>query len=329
MEEKLIPISQIYAKGKENIKSRGAEWSHPGGGYGPSVLANRKYLESLFFETKYLDPSPVDLSLSIFNLKLKTPVFCSAISRPNYAEDTNVMSEIAQGIARSGSFMMLGIGGSQELQSAIDAGAPVVKIIKPYRNTDLIYEKLRDAEQRGCVAVGMDIDHFYGIQRVTGGVLRTETFSPQSMEEMKQLISQAKLPFVIKGVLSVADAEKSLELGASAILVSNHGSGSLSYGVPSAIALPKIAEGFGDKLTILVDTGFETGNDVLKGLALGARGVGFGSSIMLAWAADGAIGVEMLINGINAELSRTMTATGCHSLDSINRSILVSLPWQA
>ena len=325
MIEKLLTVSQIYAKGKENIKSKGAEWTYPGGGFGPSVLANRKYLDSLFFETKYFDPVDVDTNFSVFGLNFKTPVFCSAISRTPYMDDTSIV-EIARGIAKSGSFIMLGIGGSQELQGAIDTGAPVVKIIKPYRNTDLIYDKLREAESLGCAAVGMDIDHFYGVQRVTGEVQRSETFAPQRTEEIRQLIFQSKLPFIVKGVLSLADAEKALQLGTSSILVSNHGSGSLSFSVPSMIALPRIVEKYGDKLMVLVDTGFENGNDVLKGLALGARGIGFGSSMVLAWAADGSTGVEMLVNQLTAELRRTMAVTGCPDLAAINRSIILPLP---
>jgi len=240
-------------------------------------------------------------------------------------DDTSIV-EIARGIAKSGSFIMLGIGGSQELQGAIDTGAPVVKIIKPYRNIDLIYDKLREAENLGCAAVGMDIDHFYGVQRVTGEVQRTETFAPQRTEEIRQLIAQSKLPFIVKGVLSLADAEKALQLGTSSILVSNHGSGSLSFSVPSMIVLPRIVEKYGDKLMVLVDTGFETGNDVLKGLAFGARGIGFGSSMVLAWAADGSTGVEMLVNQLTAELRRNMAVTGCPDLAAINRSIILPLP---
>ena len=69
---------------------------------------------------------------------------------------------------------------------------------------------------------------------------------------------------------------------------------------------------------VLVDTGFETGNDILKGLALGARGIGFGSSMILAWAVGGSTMVEMLVNQLTAELRRTMAATGCPNLAAIN-----------
>lgn len=96
--------------------------------------------------------------------------------------------------------------------------------------------------------------------------------------------------------------------------------------VPSMIALPSIIESVGDKLTVLIDTGFRTGNDVLKALKFGAKAVGFGTSMMFAGIADGSYGVETLINHMTAELSRTMAATGCPSLSAIDRSIIVEMP---
>ena len=315
-----MTISQIYAKGKENLRKRGSDWVYPGGKRGPSVNANREILDSLFFEPKFFDPVEVDTSFTFLGMKLETPVFCSAISRlPHMSEDD--MSSIAAGVSKAGSLIMLGIGGTEELQKAIDTGARVVKMVKPYRRTELIYEKVRDAESHGCVAVGMDIDHLYGRLRVDR-VDMTETFGPQDTDELKKLISQTKLPFIIKGVLSIGDAERAVELGASAIVVSNHGSGAFGYTVPSLIALPDIVERVGDKVTVLIDTGFQNGNDVFKALAFGAKGVGIANPVILAFAANGSKGVELLINLITAELHRTMAATGCESLSSINKSII-------
>jgi len=325
MKEKQLSISQIYAKGKENLEKSGIKWEFPpDSNYGASVWMNRKYLDSLFFVPKFFDPVDVDTSFTIFGVKLKTPAYCSPISRADYMSD-NDLAEIARGAGKAGALMMLGIGGSNELQSAIDTGAPVVKMVKPYRRTELIYEKVRDAENRGCVAVGMDIDHFYGVLRGTR-VMRTELFAPQSTGELRQLISQTKLPFIIKGVLSVADAEKAVELGASAIVVSNHGRSSIDFTIPSMLALPRIAESVGNKVAVLIDTGFKTGNDVLKALAFGAKGVGFASSMLLALAADGSAGVELLINQVTAELRRTMAATGCPDLAAISNSIITQMP---
>lgn len=326
MEEEPLTISQIYARGRENLAQRG--WTRrfpPPSSIGAQVEANRKYLDSLFFEPNYFDPVEADTSFTIFGTKLRTPLFCAPISRVEDMSEAD-LTDIAKGVAAAGAMMMLGIGGSRELQEAIDTGAPVVKMVKPYRNTELIYEKVRESESRGCVAVGMDVDHFYGSLQKGDLVTRAETFGPQRTEEIRQVISQAKLPFIIKGVLGVRDAEKAAELGASAIIVSNHGYAAIDFTVPSMLALPRVAGAVGDRVTVLVDTGFQTGNDVLKGLAFGAKAVGLAAPLLLAMGAGGADTVTLLLDRITEELRRTMAATGCPTLSAANRSIIVQAP---
>lgn len=326
MPDKTLTITQIYARGIETLKKQNIEWNYPPAGRaGHSLRMTRSYLNSWFFVPRFLDPPAVDTSLSLFGVNLKTPVFCTAISRRAYMPE-NCIPEIARGIAAAGSLIILGIGSSPELQGAVETGAPVIKMVKPYRETELIYKKVREAESRGCIAVGMDIDHFYGRFGIDGEIGLTELFGPQSMTGLRQVISQAKVPFIIKGVLSLTDTEKAVQLGASAIIVSNHGCFSLESGIPSVVALPEIVEKYGDKLTIMVDSGLETGNDALKALALGAGAVGFGSAMVLAWLAGGAGSVESLVNQMTAEIARTMAATGCKNLKSIDRSIMVRLP---
>ena len=321
MKESPASISEIYQQGKENLKNKGSKWTYPpDSNIGAPVRMNRKYLDSLFFEPKFFDPVEVDTTCTILGVTLRTPVFCSPISQTDFASDENLV-EIAKGMHQAGGLMMLGIGGSNELQKSIDLGANVVKMVKPYQNTELIYKKVREAEDRGCVAVGMDIDHFYG-RLVRDKVDRDDLFGPQKTEELKQVVSQTKLPFVIKGVLSAVDAEKALQLGAAAIIVSNHGSAAIDFTIPSMMALPRISESVGRKLTVLVDTGFKTGNDILKAAAFGAKAVGFASSMLLAYAADGSSGVELLVNQITAELRRSMAATGCSNLSAVNGSII-------
>jgi 4-hydroxymandelate oxidase len=322
--EKTLTITQIYAKGKERLAEIGYKRILPPGNPDSAILsANRRYLDSLFFKPRFFNPSRVDTSFDIFGLKLRAPIFCSPLSGFTELSNTAV-TDIAIGLRNAGSLLMIGIGGSSELQSAIDTGVPVVKIIKPYKSTELIYKKLKDAETRGCVAVGMDIDHFYGASR-GDTVDMAEVFAPQDTGILRQLVASTKLPFIIKGVLSVQDAEEAVRIGASAIIVSTHGSASIEFVIPSTIALTDIVKAVGDRITVLVDTGFKNGNDVLKVLALGAKAAGFASSIFLAWGAGESHGVENLINQITAELARTMAATGCSSLSSVNRSIIAQV----
>lgn len=325
MSEKPLTLSELYARGREKYQKMG--WARnfpPESNTMASVQANRKILDSLFIEPHYFDPVESDTGVTLFGAKLKTPIFCSALSRTPWMSD-NDMVEIARGLAKAGSMFVLGIGGSEAMQSVIDTGVPVVKMVKPYRNAELIHQKVKDAEARGCVAVGMDIDHFYGSFR-DGRSERADTFKPQQTAEIVQAVSETKLPFIIKGVLSLRDANRAAEIGAAAVEVSNHGWSPLDFSVPAMLALPEIAEAVGGRMTVLADSGFKTGNDVFKALALGAKGAGFASSILLAHAAGGADGVEQLMNFITVELKRTMAVTGCPTVSAINRSLIVPMP---
>ena len=318
-------LTELFARAAENLKQKGTVSQPPASSnYQAASQAARELLDSIFIETRLLDPIEADTNVTLFGTKMKTPAFCSALSKPPYMSDPD-MIEAVRGVGKAGSVMMLGIGGSELLQSAIDTGTPIVKMVKPYRDTNLIYQKVQDAQARGCVAVGIDVDHFHGGYR-DGRSRLTDTFAPKRTEEISQAISLTKLPFILKGILSTRDALRAEEIGASAIIVSNHGWGSFDFGVPSIMKLPEIAAAVGDKLIVLVDSGFRTGNDVFKGLALGAKGVGFATSILAASYAGGAEGVEQFFGFVNAELKRTMSITGSPNLATISREVLVASP---
>jgi 4-hydroxymandelate oxidase len=325
-------ISEIYASGIEIMEKKGLML--PGGlppdsKYGSQVKANRDYLDSLYFITKHLDCSEADTGLTLFGIKLKTPIYAASIGvHPvnKFWEDFwNYMdvTKLARGVNNAGAMMMVGACESEDLQKIIDTGVPTVRIIKPFRDSDLILRQILEAEKRGCVAVGMDIDNYWGTLLPGGTRVNPGLVGPHKTSELRQFRSQTKLPFVIKGVLSTADAQKAVEIGAAAIIVSNHGRQMIDFSVPSMIALPEIVESVGKKVAIMVDTGFKIGNDVLKALAFGAKAVGFGTSMLIALASNGENGVESLIYLLNEELRRTMSATGCSNLTAINKSILV------
>jgi L-lactate dehydrogenase (cytochrome) len=130
-------------------------------------------------------------------------------------------------------------------------------------------------------------------------------------------------PLVLKGILDPEDAREAAALGADGIVVSNHGGRQLD-GVPSTVcALRPIADEVGDRLTVLADGGVRSGLDVLRLLALGARGVLLGR----AWAyalAGGEAGVSHLLQLIEAELRVAMALTGVTSIAAVDRSILAA-----
>ena len=131
-----------------------------------------------------------------------------------------------------------------------------------------------------------------------------------------------KGPLIIKGILDPEDARAAADIGADGIVVSNHGGRQLNGVLSSARALPAIADAVGDRLTVLADSGIRSGLDVVRMLALGARGVLLGRAWVFALAASGEAGVAQLLELISREMRVAMTLTGARSIADINRSNL-------
>ena len=129
-------------------------------------------------------------------------------------------------------------------------------------------------------------------------------------------------PLILKGLLDPEDAREAAKLGADGIVVSNHGGRQLDGVLSTAKALPPIADAVGDRLTILADGGIRSGLDVVRMLALGAKGVLLGRAWAYALSASGQQGVAKLLQLIEAEMSVAMTLTGTRSISEINRGIL-------
>jgi L-lactate dehydrogenase (cytochrome) len=132
-----------------------------------------------------------------------------------------------------------------------------------------------------------------------------------------------KGPMIIKGILDPQDARDAVSFGADGIVVSNHGGRQLDGVLSTAKALPPIVQAVGNDLTVLVDSGIRSGLDVVRMLALGAKGVLLGRSMAYALAADGQRGVENMLDIFAKEMRVAMTLTGVTSIAQINESTLV------
>ena len=133
-------------------------------------------------------------------------------------------------------------------------------------------------------------------------------------------------PLIIKGILNPEDARSAVRLGANGIVVSNHGGRQLDGAMSSARALPAIADAVGGDLTVLADSGVRSGTDVLRLLALGARGVLLGRAWAFALASGGEGRVSQLLDLFAHEIRTGMALTGVRSIADVNRSILASAP---
>ena len=129
-------------------------------------------------------------------------------------------------------------------------------------------------------------------------------------------------PLILKGILDPQDARLAAESGVDGLVVSNHGGRQLDGVMSSAAALPAIAEAVGDKPTFLADGGVRSGLDVLRLLALGARGVLLGRAWAFALAAGGQQGISSMLNLMETEMRVAMTLTGATKICDVNPEIL-------
>jgi len=123
---------------------------------------------------------------------------------------------------------------------------------------------------------------------------------------------------ILKGILDAEDAKMALRVGADAIIVSNHGGRQLDGALSSIRALPSILEAVGDKIEVHFDGGIRSGQDVLKALSLGAKGIYIGRAFIYGLGAMGEAGVTQALTVIQKELETTMALCGHTQIDDLS-----------
>ena len=290
--------------------------SFPGG---DANQITRAYFDSLLVELRQLDAGIPDTSMTLFGERFETPVMMAALSHLNSCHEDG-MAEMARGAREAGSVNWAGMGDNAELGRILATGAKTVKIVKPYADEEKIFSRIRFAEENGSLAVGMDIDHSFGGDGRFDVVLGEE-MNAKSLDDLKRYIRSTRLPFVVKGVLSVRDAVKCADAGTKAIVVSHH-HGIMKYAVPPLFILPQIRNAVGNSMKIFVDCGVESGFDAFKALALGADAVCAGRVVMEPLRKNGARGVTDAVLRMTAELRQMMARTGARTLSEIDPGVI-------
>jgi len=129
--------------------------------------------------------------------------------------------------------------------------------------------------------------------------------------------------FALKGIMSVEDAKRAIDIGATAIMISNHGGRQLDGSRSPFDQLAEIVDAVGDKIEVILDGGIKRGTHVLKALAVGAKACSFGKGYLFALGAGGEKGVEAILQKMKAEINRDMILMGCKSVKDLNRSKIV------
>jgi isopentenyl diphosphate isomerase/L-lactate dehydrogenase-like FMN-dependent dehydrogenase len=154
------------------------------------------------------------------------------------------------------------------------------------------------------------------------GIYPSHALPTPTWESVRELRETTRLPIVIKGILTHEDAERSVENGASAIIVSNHGGRQLDHVGATIEALPEVAAAVRGRIPVLVDGGFRRGTDILKALALGATAICIARPYLYGLAAFGQPGVERVIELLRTELALDMALAGVPGLAAIDRSLV-------
>lgn len=317
-----------YCKACPECNGRACKNQMPGPGakgIGDTAIRNYdKWKEIRLNMDTLVEKRPIDTSLSLFGKELKYPFFAGPVGAVNlhYGDCLNDVSYndiLVSACAEFGTAAFTGDGvdsnvmlaATKAIKKADGFGIPTVK---PW-NMELIREKLELVKESGAFAVAMDID--------AAGLPFLKNLNPpagsKSVEELREIVDAAGLPFIVKGIMTVKGALKAKEAGASAIVVSNHGGRVLDQCPATAEVLEEIADAVDGSMKILVDGGIRSGTDVFKALALGADAVIIARPFVTAVYGGGREGVESYIQKISGELSDTMAMCGVASLEEISR----------
>lgn len=265
-----------------------------------------------------------DISFELFGKTFSAPIFAAPLGAidlhygPKY-KDQEYNSILIKAAIDYGVLALTGDGVNPDIMKAAaddmeKLGGMGIPTIKPW-NRDFVFEKLDYLKGKGIFAAAMDVDG--------AGLPFLKAMNPnagsKSVEEMKEIVKYAGMPFIIKGIMTVGGALKAVESGADAIVVSNHG-GRVQGGVPStAEVLPEIADAVKGKIKIFVDGGIRSGVDVFRAIALGADGVLIGRPLLTMIYGGGEEGFKVYMDKIVGELKSTMTMCGAASLNDITR----------
>jgi L-lactate dehydrogenase (cytochrome) len=154
-----------------------------------------------------------------------------------------------------------------------------------------------------------------------------EQFDPRlTWDDVKWIRDRWGGKLILKGVLDPEDAARAAATGAEALIVSNHGGRQLDGALSSIVALPSIVAAVGDRIEVLMDGGIRSGQDVIKALAYGARGVFIGRSFLYGLGAMGEHGVTLCLDIIRRELDTTLALCGLRDVEDVDRTIIARTP---
>ena len=297
-------------------------------GVGDTAIRNYQKWQEIRVQMDTLHENvPVDMSVELFDRKFSYPFFAGPVGAVelHYSDAYDELTYnkiLVSACADNGIAAFTGDGlNPQVMVGATDAvaaaGGVGIPTVKPW-NLPLIKEKLELVKKSGAFAVAMDVD--------AAGLPFLKNMQPpagsKSVEELTEIVKEAGIPFIVKGVMTVRGALKAHAAGAAAIIVSNHGGRVLDQCSATAEVLEEICHAVGGGMKVLVDGGIRSGVDIFKALALGADGVVIARPFVTAVYGGAEEGVKVYIEKLAGELEDTMKMCGAEKLSDITRDMV-------
>ncbi len=304
-------------------------WGMISGGAESGATWQRNYdaYQALGFRQRLIhEEMEPDLSAIMCGRKLSMPVAAAPMAVALDMTHENSFVEMSIGCGRAGVATSLGFpAGAAHVQDLIPVCPDVFRIIKPHRNEEVLVNELKRAEAEGAFAVGMDLDSICGLKTGDDAGHFGELTKAYTVDMLKEIRSCVKVPFILKGILSGADAEAAKAAGADAIVVSSHAGYALDCTISPLEALTEIRGAVGRELEVYVDSGIRRGTDVVKAMAMGADAVLVGRLMIWGLLIGGADGVEWMFHLLRQEMTRCLKLMGVSDWKQLDKSCLVAL----
>ena len=285
-----------------------------------SDIGNSNRISRAYLETRYMDAVFPCTDFDLFGHSFATPIMTAALSHLDHFMFPGAADTLAQGAKDANTVLWYGMAEDEEIQRLAAICPQTIEIIKPYADRDLICQKISFAEKCGLLAVGIDIDHPFAADG-SPDIVNGHEMAPLRTDELVSICKSTMLPVIIKGVLSMHDAERCLAAGAKGLVLSHHNN-RIEYAVPPLAVLPDMAKLTNGVIPLFVDCEIQTGMDAFKALCLGAKGVCIGRPLMTAIKQNGASGAANYLTQATKELKKAMAYTGCADLNRMDSTII-------
>ncbi len=320
------------------------------------LRANREGFQKFQLRPRRLvDVTNIEISTEILGVKYDSPIFiCPTSGNQAFHPDGDVA--VAKAAKAGNHLQILSILANTSIDDATAArGAPIWFQLYASPKWEVAEALVKRAERGGCLAIVVTLDVLGGRKEETflrlrpsdtrdcsgchapgwGYVARRPNYDGLNLsgvtsvlatnmtwDFIKRLRDAVRIKIVLKGILAHEDAKLAADNGIDAIIVSNHGGRGEDSGRSTIDALPEIIEAAGGRMPVLVDSGFRRGTDIVKALAMGAKGVGIGRPYLWGLGAFGQPGVERVLELLRTETRIAMQQCGAPSIRDLTPAMV-------